>query len=323
MFCVLRIFNAECGPEGDGNIQVIDFSGKNVSLSRPASRVVCLIESALSGVYMLGTQNAVVGISMNIYGPEVFRQYAVLDERIKNKRLPAPGNWDFVNIESVVALRPDLVIIWTSQTEAIDNIRSHGIPVYGVMLKGLGDIYKEMTDFGVFFGKQARADSLIAYTKGEIAALTSREPGTGKKKIYFMWAQGILETSGMQSTVNELIELSGATNACRLEQEHVIVNAETLLSWDPDAVVMWHNEKADPETVEKEPLLLGLRAVKNKMVFELPSVFYCDLWTLKFPYAVKMLAKWTYPGIYGPMNLERERHSMLRTLYGGAAENMP
>ena len=59
-----------------------------------------------------------------------------MDERIKDKNLPAPGNWDFVNMESVVALKPDLVILWSNQTESIGSLEERGIPVYGVFIKG-------------------------------------------------------------------------------------------------------------------------------------------------------------------------------------------
>ena len=60
----------------------------------------------------------------------------------------------------------------------------------------------------------------------------------------------------------------------------------------------------------------NINAIKNAQVFELPSVFQCDLWTLKFPYAVKLLAKWCHPATFENLNLEEERTRMLIELYG-------
>ena len=44
-------------------------------------------------------------------------------------------------------------------------------------------------------------------------------------RVYFMWSQGPLETSGRNSTVQELLELAGGTNVAAGSQlEHLVVN---------------------------------------------------------------------------------------------------
>lgn len=305
-------------------IQVTDFRNKEITLSKPASRIICLIESGLSGLYMLRAENQVIGVSSAIYNESASAQYAALDERIRNKELPAPGNWDFVSIENIVALQPDLVIIWASQTESIQSIEEHGIPVYAVFLQSFEDVYKEIRDFGALTGKSQRADSLIAYTKTEIGKLKSiRKSSNDKpKSVYFIWNQGLLETAGTTSTVNELIELAGAKNSCTIEQEHAVVNKERLFDWDPDLMVMWSNPSKSPEDILSLSEIQQLKAIQEKQVYELPSAFLCDLWTLKFPYAAKMLAKWCYPATYSGLNLDDEKRKILLTLYGQKGEKL-
>ena len=245
-------------------------------------------------------------------------QYALLDDRIRDKQLPSPGNWDFVSIENIVALQPDLVIIWASQTESIASIEGHGIPVYAVFIKSFSDIYKEIKDFGILTGRSQRADSLIKYTEDEIIKLKSTQQSAviGKKSVYFIWPQGLLETAGTTSTVNELIELAGAKNSCQIPQEHAVINKENLLDWNPDIIVMWFNALQNPDDIIDNTGLKYLNAVSNRQVYELPSVFLCDLWTLKFPYAAKLLAKWCYPSAYADLNTDEEKRKMLFELYG-------
>jgi iron complex transport system substrate-binding protein len=306
------------------SIQVSDFRNKEITLSKPASRIICLIESGLSGLYMLRAENQVIGVSSAIYKESASAQYAELDERIKNKELTAPGNWDFVSIENIVALQPDLVIIWASQTESIQSIEEHGIPVYGVFLRSFDDVYKEMKDFGALTGKSQRADSLIAYTKAEISKLKSIQQSSNdkRKSVYFMWNQGLLETAGTTSTVNELIELAGAKNSCAVNQEHVVINKEKLFDWNPDMMVMWCDPSKSPKDILNLSEIQLLKAIQDKQVYELPSVFLCDLWTLKFPFAVKMLAKWCYPSTFSGLNLEDEKRKMLLELYGQKGEKL-
>ena len=86
---------------------------------------------------MLGAEARLVGISTNIYQESVFPYYAAMDERIRERTLPTPGNWDFVNIESMVALQPDLVILWSGQDESIAALEEKGIPVFGVYHRAL------------------------------------------------------------------------------------------------------------------------------------------------------------------------------------------
>lgn len=308
----------------DCKISVTDFRGKQIGFKEPPQRIVCLIESALSGFYMLHAENKIVGVSSNVYEGNVFSQYAALDERIKNKSLPAPGNWDFISIENLVALKPDLVVMWASQTEAIETIESKDIPVYAVMLKSTADVYKEINDFGKLTATEKRADSLIQYTKTALSAIATANNNIckSKQKVYFMWSQGPLETSGTNSTVNELIEMAGAKNVCTSADEHLVVNLEKVIDWNPDVIVMWYDANKNPDYVLNLSGWGNINAVKNKRVYELPSVFMCDLWTLKFQYAAKLLSSWCYNYENKSVNLENEKAAMLKKLYDSKGESI-
>jgi len=296
-------------------IKVTDFRNKEIKINYPTKKVVCLIESALSGIYMLKAENNIVGISTNVYNGDVFEQYKLLDGRIKNKTIPTPGNWDFISIENIAALKPDLVIIWASQTEAIQSIENLGIPVYAIMINNTNDIFKEITDFGAIFNKKERADSLISFAKNEIESIKTTIKTSDKKKVYFVWSQGKLETSGKKSTVNEMIELACCENVCNLPDEHIVVNAEKIIEWNPDIILMWYSNQNKANEILNFEAWQNINAVKNKNVYQLPSTFYCDLWTLKFLIPVKMLAKWSYPQEFNSINIEEYKKEIIKKLY--------
>lgn len=301
------------------SITVTDFRQKKLVLEKPAERIVCLIESALSGLYMLGAEKSIVGISTNIYQGSVYPYYADMDQRIKDKKIPAPGNWDFVSIESVIALRPDLVIIWADQKESIRALEDRGISVYGVFITRKEDVYKEILDFGSLTGTRTRAEELVSIAKGEIERFRKRilsVPHLQRPSVYYMWAQGNLETSCGDSTVNDLIDLAGGRNVCAsIAKEHVVVKLENILAWNPDVIVMWYNEKKDPSDILKDNQWKTVKAVKSGRVHEFPDVFTCDLWTLKFHFAVKMVAKWSHPLLFRDIDLEVEKREMMKKLY--------
>jgi len=309
-------YSGEEGQERPGSISVTDFRGKILSADRPAEKVVCLIESALSGIYMLNAGHRVIGVSGDVYTEGLFSYYSRLDDRIWNKVLPAPGNWELVNLEEVIGLEPDLVILWSAQAEIILTLEKFGIPVYAVMLHSFEDIYKEIRDFGELLGCRERADSLIEYTRSNILFFNRFKNNSPQQKAYFMWAQGINETSGKNSTVNELLKYAGTRNVCELDQEHVTVSMEKLLDWDPDLIVMWNNARLDPGDILEDPRLKGLEAVKSGRVHELPDGFSCDFWTLKFQHPVSLVSGWAYPDTATQVDPGLELMRMYKFLYG-------
>lgn len=297
-------------------LTVTDFTGRTVFVEKPVRRAVCLIESGLSGLYMLGAQSAVAGVSAEIYRPPLFRYYAAMDPRLAEKKLPAPGNWDFVNLETLAGLAPDLVILWAAQSEAARAIRDKGIPVYGVELASFDDIFKEISDFGVLFDRVARANELTAYTRTALAALSARFDSLSPARrpgVYFMWPQSPLDTAGGTSTVNDLIRMAGGRNVCaHIPKEHAVVNLENLVTLSPDVIVMWPGSGRSPDELAVRPVWRYLPAVRTGRLHALPSLFSCDLWTLKCVTAVARMARFCHPGQAG----EVSQRDVYTALYG-------
>ncbi len=309
-------------------VAATDFRGRRIELDKPAERIVCLLESALSGLYMLGADSHLVGISTNVYQGSVFPYYAAMDERIRDRTLPTPGNWDFINIESMVALQPDLVIVWSGQEESIAALEEKGIPVFGVFIERFEDIHREIAALGELTGTGERAAELLALAQQELEAvrlkvLPASEDNT-PPRVYFMWAQGPLVSAGRNSTVQELIDLAGGTNAAGgSELEHLVVNLENVLVWNPELIVMWCNDRLDPEDIGGLSGWRSIAAVRNGRVHELPDPFSCDFWTLKYIFTLDLVARWCHPDRFPAGDPEELRSSLLNKLYAGRLGELP
>ena len=319
--------------EGEAATEAVaatDFRGKRIELEKPAERIICLLESALTGLYMLGAEDRLVGISTNVYQGSVFPYYAAMDERIRDRTLPTPGNWDFVNIESMVALQPDLVIVWSGQEESIAALEEKGIPVFGVFIERFEDIHREIAALGELTGTRERAGELLAIAREELEAVRKKlAPAEGEDpsalpRVYFMWAQGPLETAGRNSTVQELIELAGGTNvAAGSPLEALVVNLENVLVWNPELIVMWCNDRLDSGDVGEMAGWRTVAAVRNGRVHELPDPFSCDFWTLKYIFTVDLVARWCHPDRFPEDDAETLRSGLLNKLYGGRLGELP
>lgn len=301
-------------------IRVTDLRGQELVFRQPVRRVVCLIESALSGIFMLGQGERVVGLASNVYQEPLFRYYAALDDRIRRREVPAPGTWDFVSLEGVMALKPDVVILWSQQTEVIAALEEQGIPVFGVFINSRQDVDREILALGAMLGVPERAAQVVAFVHQQVAKImapVAQIPWEQRPTVYFMWAQSNLETSGGPSMVNDLITLAGGRNVCgQLPQEHLQVSLEQILLWNPQVIIMWHNPRLQPQEILADEQWRLVAAVQNRRVHQLPPVFLADLWTLKYLLAVQQVAVWLHPERFADLDIEKERQRIFLELYG-------
>lgn len=300
-------------------LQVQDFRGATLRLAQPARRVVCLLESALSGLYMLGAQDRLVGVPANVYTTDVAPHYARLDQRLADRSLPTPGNWDFVSLEKVLALKPDLVIQWSQQREGIAALEARGIPVYGVFIASRADLDKAITDLAKLTGTDARAQALLAYTQAEVKRISQQVasiPADQRPRVYHAWGQGMLETACHGSMVDDLIRLAGGVNACTDHIEHGKPSLERVLQWNPDVIMLWPNERRTVASVLADPQWQNVAAIRNQRVYQLPEVFFSDLWTLKYLFALQWMAHWFHPQVFAQAPDTDVRAGLIGRLYG-------
>jgi iron complex transport system substrate-binding protein len=307
----------------DMPIGVTDHRGQVIALEKPAKRIVCLFQGALDALYMLGAEASVVGIVHNIYtDPAFFEPFSKLDERIAKKQLAAPGNWETAsNIESIIALQPDLVIISGGQRDVIKVLEGMGIAVYVISSATYKEIYKEIVDLGVLTGTKQRAEHLVDYSQkifDRIKATT--ENITPKARVYYGWSGGrVLSTSGRNSMMNDCIELAGATNVCTTDIDQPNVNAETLLNWDPDLILLWNSSEDD---IYDKKELSSLKAVRNRAVYKMEPTFFYNTHTLKILFAALALNEWAYGKSEDPHAIENAKHEIMTELYGAKAERL-
>ena len=82
------------------NITVTDDAGKTVTLKAPAKRILSLAPHVTELLYAAGAGHLIVGTVEFSDFPEAAR------------KIPRIGNHDSLDLERIVALKPDLVVVW-------------------------------------------------------------------------------------------------------------------------------------------------------------------------------------------------------------------
>ncbi|MBF7688944.1 ABC transporter substrate-binding protein [Acinetobacter sp. EC24] len=297
------------------DIQVTDASNHTVTLTRPAQRIVVLFEASLDDLYMLGAGQSVVGIPAKVYhSPSLFAAYRLLDPRIAQQQIATPSSWEAsTNLESIVALQPDLVLVSSGQRDVIELLKSMHIAVYAVQSENYQQTRKELLDLGVLTGQAERAKQLVSFIEDEIQAMhnTSNMP---PKQVYYAWSGGrIFSTSGRNSMPNTVMALAGTENIVKTELDQPTVNPEHLIEWNPDVILLWNS---DPKLIYNRPELQSLKAVQNKQVFSLNPSFLFNPHTPKILLAANQLHHWVSPSKQSAIYASQDQKRILSMFYG-------
>jgi len=303
--------------EAQKTVKVVDSRGVEVEVNYPAKKIVCLLNSGLNDLYMLGAKDQVIAIDQWTYTNESAYGFASqIDERVKNKTLPAIDK----NIEDIVGMNPDVVVIWAGQEEDIKVLEDKGIKVVGIQADNFEDVYTKLDILGKISGKEDRAAEIAKYSKEQLKKVSDKVAkidASKKLSSLFVWGPTKLDLAGNNSTGDSIIEMAGGKNAAdAVGEEHFVAKMEDVVTWNPDSLIMWNLKDLDPQSYYDDEQWANIKATENKQVFELPNAFYCDLWTIKYVYSVEFLAKSLYPETFSDLDIEKSKNEMLKFLYG-------
>lgn len=166
------------------------------------------------------------------------------------ERLPVVTRAHDVSAESVLSLRPTLVIAETTTgpAEAVDQIRDAGIPLLVVEpAKSLDDVGKRITTVAHALGVDAAGEELSSRTAERIAAVQKRIPAPAdgaKPRVAFLYLRGsasVYLLGGRDSGASSLLEAAGAVDAGKesgLDKDFTAITSEALAKAAPDAILL-------------------------------------------------------------------------------------
>src|SRR5918994_1472010 len=142
-------------------VDAVDSDGRRISLAAPAKRIVSLAPHVTEQLFAAGAGGKIVGASEYSDYPE------------EAKQLPRVASSGTVNLEMVLALKPDLVVAWRLEATAAALVRleSLGVPVFYSEPRRLAQIPDMIEALGELAGTAATARPLAASLRQELARL--------------------------------------------------------------------------------------------------------------------------------------------------------
>jgi ABC-type Fe3+-hydroxamate transport system substrate-binding protein len=156
-------------------VDIVDDQGQALRLAQPARRIVSLAPHITELLYAAGAGERVVGAV----------QYSDYPEAAK--KLPRVGGYSAVDMEQVIALKPDLVVAWKSgnRNAHLDKLRALGIPVFINEPRRIDDVAKSLAQFGRLAGTDAAGDAAAKAFRARHAALVARYSARPRLRLFY------------------------------------------------------------------------------------------------------------------------------------------
>ena len=197
------------------------------ALAQP-QRIIALAPHITEMLYAVGAGEQVVAVSD-------FSDYP--DDA---KKLPRVASYNGINIESVLALKPDLVIAWrTGNPQAdIKRLQKFGIRVEYSDPLLLEDIGKELKQLGELTGHTEQGATIAAQFELELSALRAEYQQKSPVKVFFAMGTAPLSTVANNAWPQQMLQLCAAQNSFSdVRGDYPQVGIEQVIAAQPQVII--------------------------------------------------------------------------------------
>ena len=239
--------------------QVVDESGRKVTLPAKIERVISLAPNLTEIVYAVGAGRQVVGNTTYCNYPPEAKDVAKVGDTLQP------------SIERILALRPQLVLVSTaSQLEAFTKqLDEQRIAVYVTDPRDLEGVFRSILGVGDLLNQSTGAAELVKQLRARTEAVEHAVAGRPAVSVFFQLSGQPLYTAGKQSFVTNLIERAGGRSVTAdVNEAWPRLSDEAALASRPEAIIMLTADSmgvAANTTVA--PALRNSPAVKNGRVY--------------------------------------------------------
>ena len=243
------------------DIQVEDALGRTVVLQHPATRVVSLAPHITEVVFAAGAGEQLVGaVSYSDY-PEAA------------KEIPRVGSYDTVSYETLVALKPDLVLAWHEGNgeEVIARLESLGLKVFVSEPRQLEDVADSLRAVGQLTGNEETAEAAALKFSQRLAQLRNTYSGEKEVSVYYqIWDEPLLTLNG-DHLISDVVRLCGGRNVFAGAVTLVTrISVESVIRADPQVIIASGMDKARPEWLDDWREWSSMTAVENNQLYFVP-----------------------------------------------------
>ena len=197
-------------------------------------RIVSLVPAITEMLFAIGAGPQVAAVSSyDEFPPEV-------------KELPKVGALLDPDTERILALRPDLVVVYGSQSDLQTQLQRAGIRTFSYRHGGIATTLGTIRELGTVTGYEKESGTLVSSLQARLDAVRDRVKGRPQPRVLLVFERqpGALRdiyASGGVGFLHEMLNIAGGRNVfADVRREAVQPSLETLLARAPDVILEVH-----------------------------------------------------------------------------------
>jgi iron complex transport system substrate-binding protein len=242
-------------------VSATDVRGKTLILPHKAQRVISLAPSITELLFSAGAAHALVGT------------VDFSDYPLEAKNIPRVGSYANFDYETIVKLKPDLIVAWQSgnPAEKIAHLEQLGLKVYLIEPRRLSDLIQSVQTLATLAGDAEQAQKSIDAFNQVVKPFQARAKNTPTSRVFYqIWHQPLM-TLNKQHLLNEILETCGGTNVFgELAPLAPKIDIEAVLKANPDVIIASGMDTARPQWLDQWQQWRQINAVKKGNLFFIP-----------------------------------------------------
>lgn len=247
-----------CTATSFADIRVKDYLGRMVVLQSPATRIVALAPHIVENLYSAGAGGLIVGtVDYSDYPEDA-------------KAIPRVGIISAYSLESIVTLRPDLVVVWHSGRggNVLATLEKLGLTVYASDPRTLRDVPRSIRDFGLLTGNKEIAEASVRLFEERLQFLRERYRHAPSVRTFYQVWNDPMQTLNDRHIVSDVIRLCGGENvfgdAPSLAPR---ISVESVIQRNPGAIIASGLREERPAWLDDWKAWKSIDAVKLNNLF--------------------------------------------------------
>ena len=314
---------------------ITDHAGNEIELPKEINRIVVTDALPLPSVLSLYLDSAekIVGISPVSMSAAKAGLLGELYPEILKADTSFYENSE-LNIESLLALEPDIVFYNATSKELGESLESAGLTAIAVSVTNwdynaadtfdawmelLADIFPEEKD------KAEAAKKYCEDVEESIIKATKELKKKDKKDVFFLfnYSDTALVTSGKNFWGQYWCDAVNAVNVAEeveAQRSSASVNMEQIYSWNPEIIFITNFTKAMPEDLYDNTIgdddWSSISAIENRNVYKMPLGAYRSFTPgADTPMTLMWMAKMVYPELFEDIDMTEEVYDYYKEVY--------
>jgi iron complex transport system substrate-binding protein len=256
-------------------------------------RIVSLSPNLTEIVFALGLGNRVVAVSSNCDWPA------------EAKTRTKVGTFWQPNTEAIIAAKPDLVVCesFDQQMAAAKTLRRTGLNILALRVESIEEFFSAIEKIGQAAGCTTAAQQLAADIKNQLDQIQAMSSSTGKVKVLWVVQTEPLRVAGVNTFVNEIVELAGGQNTIGPTiDQYPSISTEEIIGCGTEVVIQ---SAMGAENIHKQQIaaeefwsrFANLPAVKNKRIYVIDADTTLRLGP-RLPQGLQTVARLLHPELF-------------------------